>query len=527
MSPNTFSATLTRRRTRTDRKTIILVSTVVAVIMGLFFYGGLIATSNSFLISDTDPGGSGTISTGESQPLDLSSCTDFFNCTLRQKILETERFLRTHKRGQPYTPDPRSQTVSSMPYTEEVRLNIIPQIQGYANLYSLTGDATYLKEAQSRMDYVISLGSRALARNPWDGHVGFVFLDAFQRIGGEAYRQYGLEIADACLTYRGQNGWGSDNILNWGYMCGMADAKAYAMTGQQKYLDEVRRITRRTGARQNADGGFPHLPFGLTDTGYSSWMMEELLAIRHDDALNPDADVQLERAEQVLLNRVNPDGSLNYADATGNYANNPGGYDTRGWTAGLSGLAYYLRATGHPDETQKVLTFLFQQAGKGNNRGGYPDKWGYFEPDDPWSSGNPSVLRTSGVFAGLTLTALVGQGGNCVSGSRATCIASPTNCPPALAEFGLCNQNVGGVDRCINGQPTKCLDYRLIQYSLTACGVPECTRQVDNSWKICTVQGPRVCVSGRCGTCIESYNNISDCYTIPGGNIIPEQCSLD
>ncbi len=522
---------------RLSARTLLLVSLCVAI--SLSMSGAFIMSVSGKSLSvadrmrpskipDTDPiGGEPTVTVPlkdislEPLPVRPILCQDgFFGCTLIERILAVSSFLSTRENDEGYTPDPRPLT----PTSEVIRLNVIPQAQGFMNLYTLTNKEEYKERARSRLDYVVGLGQGALARSPWDGNVGYVMLDAYQRIGGDSYRTFGLSIADECLTFTGQNGWGTDLILNWGYMCGMNFAKAYAVTGDAKYLAAVRTVTRRNAARQNADGGFPHKPQGLTDTLYTTWMMAEVLDIRKDDPLNPDVDQTLMKAEQVLFNRVNVDGSLNYADASGSYANNPGSYDTRGWTTTLSGLAYYLKAMGHDTEAQKLLTYLFMLERSDVNAGGYPDKYDYVELGD-WSTGDPSVLRTSMLFGDLTAIALLARNsGSCVPGTSSSCVITPTNCSPAFTEVGLCRRNIAGVDRCIDGRQTKCINPVLITYPLTDCGTRMCTPGPGNCWHLCTPQGSQQCVAGICGACFEEYANMTDCVDLCGDDIIIDEC---
>jgi hypothetical protein len=303
------------------------------------------------------------------------------------------------------------------------------------------------------------------------------------------------------------------------------DGKAYAITGNQVYLNQLRSITRRNASRQNADGGFPHLPQGLTDVNYTVWMAEEVLMIRQDDPPNPDADPTLIKAESVLRNRVNPDGSLNYADQFGNYANNPGSYDTRGWTSTLPGIALYLRAMGHDPEAQQVLAFLFSQQGTAAASGAYPDKYDFPE-DGLWSNGHPSVLRTSMIFNDLTAMLLNSKNNTCATGASSACTITPNNCAPILSGTGAANSGLTGTDRCINGRQTKCLNADLVQYPRLACGAPtyQCELPGSQCWRECVQYGNKFCINGICSACVEELPNEIYCAEKCSAGSLPDEC---
>ncbi len=421
-------------------------------------------------------------------------CTDFFKCTLMDQIYAAERFLSSHKNGQPYTPEARTLD----PFAETVRLNIDTQALGYLNLYKLTDARMYRREAESRLDYILQLGNAALRNSAFDGQIGYSFLVAAEATNNQAYRVYGLQLADRCLTY-------ANNVMNWGYMCAMNLGKAYALTGDVKYLTASRAVTRGTGNKQFSDGAFPHRDsksYG-ENAGYTSWLMFEMFQHRQDDADNPDMDPAIIKALPFLAQRVNADGSLNYQDANGSYYSDPGNADGRGWTNDLASIGYNLTAGGRTAEAQRALQFLFRQGTAGSDRGGYPDKWDFVDPSNQWTTGRPSVLRTSLIFWYLTSIPLISNA--CPNGTQQSCAVTPTDCHPAYQELGLCNQGLTGARTCLNGVATKCLNAAAVQYqpnSCTAVVFYNCIYDEagDTSDTLtCTKPGDRKCVGSACG----------------------------
>lgn len=428
-------------------------------------------------------------------------CTDFFRCTLMDEIQKTHLFLLTHKNGLPYTPEARD----LQPFTEVVRLNIDTQALGYLNLYNYTDNVQYRREAEARLDAIIALGDQALRHTSFDGQLGYSFLYGYELTSNTAYRDYGLRIADQCLTY-------PTNMMNWGYMCAMNLGKAYKLTGDQKYLTAARVVTQNTSDKQFPDGAFPHrasLSYG-ENTGYTSWLIYEMFQYRQADPQNPDMDFAILKATDFLARRVNPDGSLNYEDQNGSYFSDPGNADGRGGTGDLASIGYNLRAAGKNAEAQRALSFLFRQELTGAQRGSYPDKWAWFDPANPWANGNPSVLRTSLIFWYLTSIPLIGN--SCQNGQSLSCAIAPDNCNATFAALGLCNAALTGHNVCLNGRLTGCLDESLIAYRPEQCVVfRQCAYSPDQEVSdvySCTNPGTRRCISATCSnTCLVTTDN--------------------
>ncbi len=436
---------------------------------------------------------------------------DFFNCRLMKEILKTHKFLQRNENGLPYTDDPR--VIS--PFREEVRLNIDAQANGYLNLYKFTHKKIYLREAQDRLDYIISLGPAALGAGPFDGQAGFTFLYAYELTKNKGYYNYGIKIADACITYQTPY---NSLVLNWGYMCAMTAAKAYKITGDTKYLNLVRNITRDTATYQFNDGSFPH--FAINDpnasrAGYTYWMIYELLQIREDDPENPDMDSVLVKSHDFLARRINYDGSLNYSKGY-NFDPMYEELDPRGWVADFANVAYALKAFGDDEKTKLALNSMFSYELNGTYLGSYSDKFEFPQPDTVWTAGkNVSVLRTSLIFWFLTSIPLIDD--SCNNGFKKSCQITNKNCDSSFREFGLCNSGLSGENVCINGRFTGCLNETLITYPL----IPNCyypfVVSCDPNYPYCatvcfTTESNKKCINGVCTACFNTIVDESDCY---------------
>ena len=379
---------------------------------------------------------------------------NFFNCRLMKEILKTHRFLQRNENGLPYTKDSRDLT----PLSEEIRLVVDTQANGYLNLYKITGKKKYLREAESRLNYILSVQNNFTL----DGQVGYTFLSAYESNHNPAYLKLGLKIAEQCIAVPEK-----DKILNWGLMCAMDLAKAYRITGNSTYLNEARKFVRNTMTQQYADGSFPHQITKGPNAPYTSWMVYELNQVRADDPRNPDIEVVLIKANGFLVNRINQNGSLNYQDENGSYYYDADpNAETRGWNNELAYFGYDLRTMGENEKAEKILRFLFQQENTRDNSGSYPDKWGYPE-SSVWANGNPSVVRTSIIFWMLTSIPLIGN--SCQNGLVLPCTITPSDCNSAFRELNYCNAGLTGSNVCINGMFTGCLNKNLIYYKSIIC----------------------------------------------------------
>ncbi|MEK7637477.1 MAG: hypothetical protein AAB402_03805 [Patescibacteria group bacterium] len=422
------------------------------------------------------------------------TCTDIFNCRLPQEIRNTSNFLLQRKYGLPYTADPRW---PGTPTGEVLRLNVVSQALGYLNLYRATRLTAYKQEAVGRLNYVLSLGDQALGYGPRDGMTGYMFLDAWKLTGDARYKTAGLHVADTCLTNRDY-----DMQMNGGLMCSLNLGLAYQITGNTVYRDMSRTVVQRTAPKQFPDGAFPHEPSQASgeNTSYTAWMSTELFHLRQLDPQDPNLDFLLAKNINFLVKRVNSDGTLNYQDAYGTYYADPGNADSRYWTNELGVVSYDLYAGSRKTEAGKVLSFLFKQRMIGEDYGGYPDKYAGVDPTNIWTTGRPSVLRTSLIFWYLTMFRLAAA--SCSSGPTVNCTVTSANCDPLYQQLGLCDQDLPGVQTCLNGIYSSCIDLQQAAYRVNqACTVENYCQDDGNQacYYACTHFGTKVCVGSTCG----------------------------
>ncbi len=452
------------------------------------------------------------------QPVQPADCDEgYYRCTVLDEIMKTEAYLRNHRLGMPYTPDPREASLT--PYPELVRLLINSQAIGYLNLHQLTNDPLFLQEARLRLDHIIAQGEATLRHASYDGHVGWTMLRAFAETGDESYRAWGMKIADACLDYQ-------DN-MNTGYMAAMALGAAYALTGNPAYLAKARSITRNTSNLQFPDGAFPHQggkEFG-ENASYTAWLVNEMIVCRRADPANPDIEPAIIPATDFLERRISADGSISYEDENGVYDSNPGGPSSRGWMSDPPGFASALHAIGKDDAATRTLQFLFQHQLTGDQAGSYPDKWESIDPNSAWENGNPSVVRTSVIFSSLTDLLLIREG-PVPNGTRQPCAITPDNCHPVYEELGLCGSGYAGYMTTIDGTTTRCLNVDLIRYDRTTCTwITDCRydeRDDSSDAYRCVGLGERRCVGTACSEfCIPYGHDITCERTLIQGDVCP------
>ncbi|MEK7537451.1 MAG: hypothetical protein AAB619_00555, partial [Patescibacteria group bacterium] len=414
-------------------------------------------------------------------------------CRLPREIQSTHHFLLSRKGNLTYTPDPRP----LLPTVEVLRLNVVSQALGYLNLYQKYRTMAYRKEALDRVNYLYTLGDQALGNGPRDGMIGYTFLRAYQLVGDSRYREAGLQQADRCL-----NGPQQDMTMNGGLMCALNLGAAYQLTGNLAYRDLSRTVVQRTAPKQFPDGAFPHEPSQASgeNTSYTAWMATELFHLRQLDPQDPNLDFLLSKNINFLVKRVNSDGALNYQDAYGTYYADPGNADSRYWMNELGAVAYDLYAGSRKTEAGKVLNWLFKQRMVGEDYGGYPDKYAGVDPTNVWTTGRPSVLRTSLIFWYLTMFRLAAA--SCSSGPTVNCTVTSANCDPLYQQLGLCDQDLPGVQTCLNGIYSSCIDLQQAAYRVGQACTAENYCQDDGNqacYYACTHFGTKACVGSTCG----------------------------
>ena len=371
------------------------------------------------------------------------------DCRIFEVLLRTHEFLLSKKSLDRYTPDQRQSAFASK--GEYFRLVPCMQAQGYLNLYSCTGEELFLQEALDRLDFIAAHLDQALTQTPYDGQMGWAFLDAYRVTCDERYLDVGLKLA-ACSEPN------SSHVLNWGLLEAMNLLRAHDVTGEDAQLAEATAIVNGTLGFQNSDGSFPHQDQkGLRSLPYTSWLARDLGVFAEHDGAPAEVAAAVDRAAALLARQLSADGSPKYegdslvvvripdpvcvkcarqgSAGCANYCSEvcPGDpellpcscitdpqrdcpfvdalvpityyddgnaeYDVRGWTSELPATAAVLDKTGRLEAKWKVLGFLFRLQ---NSDGSFPDKWGYVpRPEDGmWLLGSEehSVIRTSAVF---------------------------------------------------------------------------------------------------------------------------------
>ena len=371
------------------------------------------------------------------------------DCRILDVLLKTHEFLLMRKGLEQYTPDPRQSAFNSQ--GEYFRLVPCMQAQGYLNLYFATGDELFLEEALDRLDFIAAHLDDALTQTPYDGELGWAFLDAYRVTCDKRYLDVGLKIA-------GSSEPNCSHVLNWGLLEAMNLLRAHEVTGEQPLLTEAAAIVNETLVYQNSDGSFPHQTHkGARNLPYTSWLARDLSVYAEHEAAPAGLAAAIDRAGTLLERQLSADGSPRYqgdslvvvripdpqcvkcarqgsagcaaycsevcsddpellpcscvkdpekdcpkVDALVNvtyYDDGDSEYDVRGWTSELPATAAVLDWTGRLDAKWRVLSFLF---GLQNSDGSFPDKWGYMpRPEDGmfvFASDRHSVIRTSSVF---------------------------------------------------------------------------------------------------------------------------------
>ena len=379
----------------------------------------------------------------------LNRCSDRGDndCRILASLRLSHDFLLSRKTAEGYTPDPRDSLFRVR--SEYYRLVPCMQAQGYLNLYTSTGERTFLDEACSRLDFIASHLEDALSHTCYDGQLGWAFLDAYKMTCNERYLGIGLQLAQRCPAY-------DSRVLNWGLLAAMNLFRGYEITGTELYLDEATDIVTRTLGFQNPDGSFPHqATIGARNLPYTSWLAHELLCYAGTGPA--ELTGAIDKIGSLLDRQISPSGRPVYfsdslvvvsipdpicvkcaskpgrecpdycatlcgydpellpcqcitdprkecprIDSLMNltyYDEESADYDVRGWTSELPSTAFVLDRTGRLEGKWKILDFLFSLQ---NADGSFPDKWGFMpKPTDSmweYASDGHSVIRTSCVF---------------------------------------------------------------------------------------------------------------------------------
>ncbi len=446
----------------------------------------------------------------EAVPPPLPPCGDVLRCRLSREIALTDRFLRERRYGLPYTLDPRP-----LDYPlEMLRLNVMSQAMGYLNLYRAEPRAEYRSEALSRIEYLLGLGDAAFGNGPRDGMYGYLMLDAYDLLRDGRCLEAGRRAAERCAAARPD-----ELTMNGGLMCALNHAYLARFDGVGAGAAVADGIVERTSPKQFEDGAFPHLPYREAgrNTNYSSWMANELVMLR-------DLRPQYELTEflgvhtiEFLAKRVGPNGEIVYRDSLFDYASDPGGSDTRGWTSELASVALNLAVSGRRDESARVLAKLFATRMRGESLGGYPDKYAFIDANNAWESGRPSVLRTSLVFWFLTMIRRFDRPCGEPTGP---CVVGPDNCTELYREVGLCDANLPAARTCLAGRATRCYDAGEVRMKAgIKCGLEfSCESSPDGAcFAHCLELGSALCVGDACrDQCLDPTRGDCEYECFPG-----------
>ncbi len=290
--------------------------------------------------------------------------------------------------------------------TEAVRLSVIPQLLGYAELERRRPSARLRRDIAERADYLVDRLELVRSGSVFDGMLAYSLLEAYDVTGDPGHLAAAesiLDELDALPT--------SERILNGGLMAAMAFARDYHRTGDARRAQEVSDILTVLAPYQHTDGSFPHWCPCSTDVHYTDWMAQELILIGRL-VNDPRIEPMLARMHAFLDARVGDDGVTRYqapcwwdpSECTVAYWSVGSGcnidYDTRGFTNELGYSALEFAHAGSP-KYRAVLQFL-----DGLEDGGViADKWDYPIPQSdpywPWTSADTSVVNMSLVFWSL------------------------------------------------------------------------------------------------------------------------------
>jgi hypothetical protein len=292
---------------------------------------------------------------------------------------------------------------------EVTRLSVVPQLLGFNDLHAVAQAGDVVEDVRARADFLLAHLAEVRTGSTFDGMIAYALLDAYEITRDARYFAAGKTIAqdlsrvDSTLT-----------LLNWGLMTGMGLAKYYDLTGDTTAYARTRWIVSNLAPYQAADGSFPHYCRGAADVHYTAWMGMELIHIRRY-VPSPELDRVLDRIADFLEARVLPNGDTQYEGpcldlpgSTCKYYGKGAGcwfdYDTRGWVNELAYTALVLAHRGRP-RYSSVMSFL----GRLEDHGAFDDKWEFIpaadDPSHPWTTGHPSIIRTSTVFWSLATLA--------------------------------------------------------------------------------------------------------------------------
>jgi hypothetical protein len=292
--------------------------------------------------------------------------------------------------------------------TEAVRLSVIPQLLGYAELARQRRSPRFERDIRERADYLVARLDFVRSGSVFDGMLGDALLQAYEVTNDPRHLAAARSVLAELEAIPP-----SERILNGGLMAALGFAREYHRTGDEFDRQQVADILTLLGPYQHADGSFPHWCPGSTDVHYTAWMAQELILIGRliDD---PRIDPMLARMTAFLEARVGSDGVPGYS---GPCPGNPPGcvlqywsvatgcsidYDTRGFT---NELGYHALVFEHAASARYGAVMGFIETLE--NGGTFADKWDYpIDPKDPyypWTAADTSVVNMSLIFWSLAV----------------------------------------------------------------------------------------------------------------------------
>ena len=283
--------------------------------------------------------------------------------------------------------------------SEAIRMSVVCQALGYAELCKIHPSARFRREVAERADYLIAHLDLIRSQTPFDGMLGYSLLEAYAVTREPRFLAGGQTMMDELMAIPT-----SECVLNGGLMVAMATADHWRLTGDASAQQKAHDILAQLPPYQNSDGSFPHWCLGSEDIHYTGWMAQELNLIQRitgDSLIEPI----LGRMLTFMDGRVDTTGHSSYSgpcpgipNCTQYYYSRASGcsydYDTRGWTVEP---AYNALLFDRFNSAKYLPTMRFLDSLE--NGGTFPDVWGYWpppsDPEYPWTIADTSVANMS------------------------------------------------------------------------------------------------------------------------------------
>jgi hypothetical protein len=292
--------------------------------------------------------------------------------------------------------------------TEAIRMSVVCQLLGYAQLYRIVPTCTLRQDVLERAMYLVPRLSAVSSGSPFDGMLGASLMDAYDIthdagvLDAADYVEQELEAipTESC-------------VLNGGLMVAMSTADDARRTGRWDSAQKTADILAQLVGFQNADGSFAHWCWGSEDIHYTGWMAQELVYIQRVSGDTSTTAPMLRRMRDFILTRLDSTGVSHYEQVCPDY---PGcmryydsrrsgctiDYDTRAWTVEPGYNALLLDHHGEPMYAAAMRELLAHE-----DHGTFADKWDFIpppsDPEYPWSIADTSVANMSIIFWTLSM----------------------------------------------------------------------------------------------------------------------------